>query len=57
MLALFKEEVLIGYFHNETEINDYIKKTGIKRKKLKIVTNNQIMKRYNLKLNGIILKS
>ena len=25
MLALFKEEILIGYFHNETEINDYIK--------------------------------
>ena len=37
MLALFKEEILIGYFHNETEINDYIKKTCIKRKKLKII--------------------
>lgn len=32
MLALFKEEILIGYFHNETEINDYIKKQALKEK-------------------------
>lgn len=37
MLALFEGEILIGYFHNETEINDYINKTGLKRKKLKII--------------------
>ena len=33
MIGLYLNETLIGYFHNETEINGYIKSSDLKKKK------------------------